>query len=112
MKAADADAPEGVQRRAGTGVKELLDPAGATNLEAWLVYQVRLWFGNEAENSLPPTSDADALAVVLGERFGLGRSRRARLKKSIERLMTRSTLHMSRPFRRYVLDLVRDLVGR
>lgn len=49
---------------------------------------------------------------LLVRSFGLGHSTRAQMEESVDRLMTRSTLHMSRPFRRYVLDLIRELVGR
>lgn len=49
---------------------------------------------------------------LLVRSFGLGRSTRAQLEESVDRLMTRSTLHMSRPFRQYVMDLIRELVDR
>ena len=48
---------------------------------------------------------------VLVRSFALGQGSRGQLEESVERLMTRSTLHMSRPFRRYVLGLIRNLEG-
>lgn len=49
---------------------------------------------------------------LLVRSFVLGRSDRGDFESAVERLMSRSSLHMSRPFRRYVLGLIRDLTAR
>lgn len=49
---------------------------------------------------------------LLVRSFKLGRCRRSDLDQAVEALMSRSSLHMSRPIRRYVLELIRDLADR